>query len=142
MNRPIKFRAWSKKSQTMIQVTGYWWEEEGCNSENLAEGFSYDKYVLMQYIGLKDKNGKEIYEGDILIAEIGKTYFRPYESYETALVVWSPFGKGFVMDTSGRHGIGDEKYGDYYPILKWDSQERVSYMIIGNIFENPELLKK
>ena len=88
------------------------------------------QYVVMQYTGMKDKNGKEIYEGDIVTHTSinGKDY--------KAEIVFSPTLAAFVLDTSGRHLL-DDKYGDYYELHKDHS-----YEIIGNIFETPELLEQ
>jgi uncharacterized phage protein (TIGR01671 family) len=92
-------------------------------------------YVVQQYTGIKDKNGKEIFEGDIIFYEhLGRVV--------TAPVVFSPLNFGFVLDSSGRHRIGDFKYGDYIPLLASIVRaDAVTYTVIGNIFENPELRK-
>ena len=119
MNRVIKFRAWSKKGQYMEQVRGYWWEEEGCNSENLEDGFRYDDYVLMQYTGLKDKNAKEVYEGDIVKFRAINPCSGKASYEEIILVTWEDYNCGF--------NVFSDKFID------WE--------IIGNIYENPELLK-
>jgi uncharacterized phage protein (TIGR01671 family) len=85
---------------------------------NEAGGFNWTTAEIMQYTGLKDKNGKEIYEGDILKS-----------NYSLPLVVVFSDGK-FCFYNS--HSSGSD-------VL---SQMRVEKLgIIGNIFENPELLQ-
>jgi uncharacterized phage protein (TIGR01671 family) len=83
--------------------------------------------IVQQYTSLKDKNGVEIYEGDIVTRLANVNY--------TAPIVFSPTLAAFVLDTSGRHLI-DDKHGDYVPLHR-----QYSYEVIGNIFENPELLE-
>ena len=74
MNREIKFRIWNDYDKKMI----YWNELLKNKLANIFTMPSYNKW-LMQYTGLHDKNGKEIYEGDIVeITEIiGNIYDNP-----------------------------------------------------------------
>lgn len=131
MGREIKFRAWLKNESRMINPviqlsvkaqysTIAWYEDmHDALSGTLSDAF-LDQVELMQYTGLKDKNGKEIYEGDLVK---GKTdiFERLVGSIEYA-------GCAYVVD-----GVG--KY------IKIREELNRSYEIIGNIYENPELLE-
>jgi len=81
----------------------------------------------MQYTGLKDRNGKEIYEGDVLIG---------HTSYEldSDSAKWIPFRPAIVK--------WDETVCGFYPFYVYDKwQFDLKVEIIGNIYENPELVK-
>ena len=127
--REIKFRAWDKETQKMIK------QEEGISGSNgfislvefqigYGEGFNpknIEEIILMQYTGLKDKNGKEIYEGDNL------KYQFSYSKILTAPVVYQK--SGFYLDDKFEAGL--------IP-LSW-IVENGSCEVIGNIYQNPEL---
>ncbi|MGI2709022.1 YopX family protein [Bacillus cytotoxicus] len=86
----------------------------------------YGDAILRQYTGLKDKNGKEIYEGDIVSRHEGGIHFQE-EPLAEHVVKWGNFGwLPFEI------GEGYQKcvYGEIY-----------EFIVIGNIYENPELLK-
>lgn len=144
MDREIKFRAWDKVEKILCQVSLINFEkgcfltgnsptpgeyQDDCWVEGIKEGHfvDFENIKLMQYTGLKDRNGKEIYEGDIVKFN-DKVGLIKYEI--RACQYW-------IL-------INGDKY--YYRPLTADSGYdsglfNQNLEIIGNIFENPELLK-
>lgn len=119
--RPIKFRAFlnSKYYENPRMLS---WEEL-LEQHDAIDMFQRDLMTLMQYTGLHDKNGREIYEGDIVHAydqEPNRDEPDYRGSEDTGIVEFH--GSMFMLD---------DIVLDYPPILE----------IIGNIFENPELLE-
>lgn len=134
MKRVIKFRAWDKRTECYLYdiqdaydtLSGHVKYDDGenaCYDEDCFGDFlDNDRYVVEQFTGLHDKNGREIYEGDILDIGLrdqdGKPVVAPV-SYEAYLA-------GYVLDNRG-YGIWQRLGGDCE--------------VVGNIFENPELLE-
>lgn len=135
MNREIKFRAWLKQSKQMVEVsdihfdTGLLEAKAPKGTElHLINKLGYTSFPfgehannLMQFTGLIDKNGKEIYEGDI----VGKQGEKGYE----------------VVFKEGHFAIKDDmskKIGDC-PIIYG---LQVGYEVIGDIYSTPDLLNK
>ena len=121
--REIKFRAWEDESEVMRYS----------NDMHLAEFFNYcEGWKIMQYTGLKDKNGKEIYEGDII--ELGVEKKPAFFIYE---VMWDFLGFNFR-----RKGTSNIifPFKDDLGIYEW-KKNFLQVEVIGNIYENPELLK-
>lgn len=129
--KEIKFRAWDKNRKRMVIVTTLDFDGEGVLDKvfGKAKGKSVDGlegFELMQFCGLKDKNGKEIYEGDIVQEfhdDEGKGHIINHE------VSWS--------DGSWRLGNG----GVDQNLLNGNGRKDLSFEVIGNIYENIELLK-
>lgn len=138
MSREIKFRILDKKSKSFIT-----------RPENLLLGNKYyidcsgniiirdtidflhetnkDNYELMQYTGIKDKNGVEIYEGDIL--KYKYLYDRRFKYL--SLVKF--------METEASFGLKDI-YGNEIPLYRITANNY--FEVVGNIYENPELLEE
>ena len=120
--REIKFRAWLGKEERMYEPMRLHFVPDGkllVEVPNWLTTWEYPEDVkLMQYTGIKDKNGKEIYEGDIVITGerfIGHVVYSVDE--EDGSAEW-------LIDT-----------GDYNECLT------TPLKVIGNIYENPELLE-
>ena len=110
MSREIKFRIWDKINRMWLR----------CFNVNLFDIGDLPNVELMQYTGLKDKNGKEIYEGDIVILNDTEEENRCVVKY---------------------------KYGSYI-LVDGDLRENLSNVedrfleVIGNIYENKNLLEE
>lgn len=115
--REIKFRAWDVWEQTWLNEERCWQELENISRWNPEVG---EIFKISQYTGLKDKNGKEIYEGDILIWEINGKEIKASVIFDVG---------AFWMDKDEN---GYSVCNDWY---------RGEYKIIGNIYENSELIK-
>lgn len=123
--REIKFRAWSEYSNQMIDWVAMMNEPTTCSVLNGDD----EKIHVMQYTGLKDKNGREIYEGDVYSYELYKVFVSGGHVEET-----TEKSVDVVEFIDGAFCHGEELLAD---VLEWD--ESVKYE--GNIFENPELLE-
>lgn len=133
MSREIKFRAWNPSLKEMSEVvtidlrdneiTDIIKNKEGdVTSKGGSTGFE-----LMQFTGLKDKNGKEIYEGDIVKTERLKEI--DYIIRVQGVIKYSNIFGGFIIEwEEGVATFGN----DFLPN---------HVKVIGNIYENPEMLK-
>ena len=120
MSREIKFRAWDKHHNSMEYINDlYWFEENGIHD------FNDDNYVFMQNTGLKDKNGKEIYDSDIVKVTWGSGKIVFYE-----VKYCGSLGYHYLRDTKNKE---DDDIICIYDYSQMD--------VIGNVFDNPELLK-
>ena len=146
MNRELKFRVWDKPRKQFINSKEFYGDDYSEKSE-LGEAFldfngklkiarypigngdnsadsvfsemESDNYTIQQYTGIQDSNKKYIYDGDIVIYTINKKTYM-------SVVMWENFG--WVTR--------DYPEGSTIPLTTG-----IEYTIIGNIFENPELLK-
>lgn len=134
--RELKFRAWDTKAKTWLQITGFETAETepsvGYTLDGIFDDGNYvgmDGIILMQYTGLKDKNGREIYEGDILETE--KMEYSGSGHYIGTVKVL-----GKVVFNNGRYALHLETGAMSYLSFALSFHE-----VIGNIYEHPHLLK-
>ena len=119
MKREIKFRAWIPNTGWLaegfsIAMDGTEWYDDNGHSWPVCD------LEVMQFTGLQDKNGKEIYEGDIVTTGTDKAM----------IVGWSERHASFVIERDGW------MFGHYFG----EAFESNECEVIGNIYENPELL--
>ena len=120
MNREIKFNAWNKETKTM--------HYDILHPDNWSFSFlNREVFDWLEFTGLKDKKGVEIYEGDV----VGENEFTGFVKY---------LGCSFMIEW-----IGVDVYSDllgWYDYKKGIISKEDDYKILGNIYENPELLDK
>lgn len=126
MSREIKFRVWDNQENTMFyneDILNIQFAENFIRIENEKYAFNsfLDEVILMQYIGLKDCNGKEIYEGDIVEDNFGDRYEVVFEDYKFNL-------KDFYC---GCFDIPNDGFSELRDKLK----------VIGNIYEDGDLME-
>lgn len=117
-NSRYKFRAWDKKDKKMLKD----WEGE----YSLIEHFGFnggDRFIVQQSVGLKDKNGKEIFENDIL----------EHPEYGNCKVIYRYGGFGIEAKTSSWINTGFHSFSTR-------SADYEHCEVLGNLYENSNLL--
>ena len=142
MSRVIKFRAWWQKKKKMLhEVHDYYdtlGDAEHGNTEEPESSFgcildNCDKYEVMQFTGLTDRNGVEVYEGDVVTAHY--FYFEggaEADGTHTGVVTYSEWAS-FGIDAGGNHG--------WLEIGETTHFEEPCIEVIGNKYEHPHLLE-
>ena len=120
-----KFRAWSTDKKIMAEVRTLRFTDELVETDKFVER-SIEGVKLMQSTGLKDKNGKEIFEGDILAVETD-------DETLNVNVFWDEEHALFMFES--------KQYNEKEALAELLEDYSYPFEIIGNIYENPELLE-
>lgn len=137
MKRKIAFRAWDKEKKEMLSWNDLQNNQVGFVHSLIGEG----NWIVMQSTGLLDKNGKEVFEGDIVLIsedENKKASNTPHETFflfgDKAQVYFDEVNANFVLLNDDE---GEETSIGYY--AGWSSWNWLT--VIGNVWEHPHLLK-
>lgn len=130
----IKFRAWLKEDKKMVNVETMdftdksiqYLKKSEINNAYILRRESFDDVELMQYTGLKDKNGTEIYENDIVKFIVLDGYGEHADQFECIDKV------EYYISEFKLQQIG----------LRLSEESIIEIEIIGNVYENPELLEE
>ena len=124
--RKIKFRAWDKENEKMMKVSSLHLENKEISVKENGTFHLFRMQDLMQYTGLKDKNGKEIYEGDVVLVKLGgiSTWYKTVIKFKEGVFIASLIdGKDYI----------------YIFNRGFDNND---FEVIGNIYENKKLLEE
>lgn len=131
----LKYRAWLKQYDVMVDdVTDMTFKEGNLEfigrrtSNGVSLQYCADDINLMQSTGLKDKNGKEIFEGDVIAIEVDDTETpinaRVFQNSKIGVLMFHVF-----------------EDNEDVPMVELLEDNSVAFEIIGNVYENPELLE-
>lgn len=146
-----KFRMWNEIISRLHSVDGLYFDREVVQYKDevgVSRFIKFKNTILMQSTGLFDKNGKEIFEGDILkFNDEWPDYC--YEGYVDGSIdginyveikkekTYFTFGKTKIPESSLIYFVEDE----HYPFEELLTKASYEFEIIGNVYENPELLE-
>jgi hypothetical protein len=127
MNRQFKFRVWDNQEKNWNAESEegvYGWDTEGITLNQLIQYITAPRwdgrFIIQQFTGLTDENRKEIYEGDIITDEEGS--------------------KAVIVFENGTFCADFHRFDEEYDVVNiYGNLQEIN--LIGNIFENPELLK-
>ena len=155
--RETKFRAYHKERKEMFEIASIDFEEKkAALSNGIIKLLNVDskQFELLQYTGLKDKNGKEIYEGDILLSSNENGIFLQLIGFGNDDREYSGMLNGFKI-IDGRLLENDDYEIDEckeftqelikahnIPILQPENMIIDGWWVIGNIYENKKLLEE
>ena len=130
----VKLRAWHKTWEEMCKVKRIRFDDDGNITTVLVKGEAFGSNVhleeieLMQSTGLKDENSKEIFEGDILEVTDKHSWLEVVSySQEKVMFVTEEINREFKVPESPLYDLSDSTF--------------LKFKVLGNIYENPELLE-
>lgn len=147
----LRFRAWFDGPQLMGNVItlkgsnrnnyeGNMWDEvtAECFIDGKQQFYSSYNFILLQYTGLKDKNGVDIFESDICLKYWQQDLYADREPM-IGVIKWVDFGGRFTHECNGLYG--HKYYHELHENFTHEDYPRSMFEVVGNIYQHKHLLK-
>lgn len=124
----VKFRAWDPLEKIMCATNSLAAFALAEVTDREAATEQWKRLIPLQYIGMKDVNGVEVYQGDLIASQFQNEFGSFQEGVKE--VIWCPQACGFFLG----------KEGEEISHMHWGIDDEIT--VVGNVYQNPELLEK
>lgn len=138
--RKVKYRAWDGEKMRFAADGTTFFDSEGVFPDEVIAVTQQKGWKWMLFTGLCDKNGVEIFEGDILLIEIGERFVKAAVMYTLSYMGWSVANPNNTMEVP-KYDTGEYIDGcALYKYVEWGYNNSPRLEVIGNVYETSKTI--